>query len=286
MKDALRALIQLHDRPSPIAACLELYTLRQDLVHQQNLLLPEKMGKFPVQLPQRERWELLFQRQEMRSAVYGSMAVMITQQFCGINLFAFMAATLFSNTTGQQDIDVLGYAVGFGAFNFFPTLIALKYIDMRGRRFLLNASIPSMAVFLVAIAGLLWGYNHSVTAPMGAGVTAGYLALVALFTTAYSLGLGPTAFVIAAEIFPLIIRELGMGFAVFWNFLWAGLLTLLVPVMLGNMNEPGVFLMFGLFNFGAFVACFLLVPNTRDERLENILAQCKYPVKVSFSYGC
>lgn len=186
VKDALRALIQLHDRPSPIAACLELYMLRQDLMKQQKILLPHKPTQTfrqIVHLPQRERWKLLFCRREIRSAVYGSLAVMIAQQACGINLFAFLATTLFSNTTRQQDIDVLGYAVGFGVFNFFPTLIALQYIDMRGRRFLLNTSLPAMAVCLIAISGLLWGTDHNTTSPMSAGLTAGYLTLVALFTT-------------------------------------------------------------------------------------------------------
>jgi hypothetical protein len=90
---------------------------------------------------------------------------------------------------------------------------------------------------------------------------------------AYSIGEGPAAFVISAEVFPLVSRELGMSLAVFWNFLGAGILAVIAPALLQNLGQFGALLLFSETNLLAWFLCYWLVPNTGNEDLEDIFEQ-------------
>jgi len=63
---------------------------------------------------------------------------------------------------------------------------------------------------------------------------------VILFGIFYAFGLGPVPFTYSAEVFPLICREVGMSFAVFWNLLGAGVLSLFVPFLNDKLNPTGL----------------------------------------------
>jgi len=64
--------------------------------------------------------------------------------------------------------------------------------------------------------------------------------LVAVFGILYIIAYSPTAgtspFVISAEVFPLVVREVGHSFAVGINFLGLGLVLLVFPSMSGSMR--------------------------------------------------
>jgi hypothetical protein len=65
-----------------------------------------------------------------------------------------------------------------------------------------------------------------------------------------------------------------MSFAVFWNFLGAGLLLLLVPQLL---PQPRILL--GVFTglcMLAWVFLFLFMPETKEKTLEEINYICKF----------
>ena len=68
------------------------------------------------------------------------------QQLCGFNTLMYYSATLFTTIGFDQPI-----AVGLiiSGTNFLFTLIALKYIDIVGRRKILIYSAPGMVVGLV-----------------------------------------------------------------------------------------------------------------------------------------
>lgn len=57
-----------------------------------------------------------------------------------------------------------------------------------------------------------------------------------LFIIAYSPTAGTSPFVISAEVFPLVVREVGHSLAVFVNFFGLGLVLLAFPSMAGGMH--------------------------------------------------
>ncbi len=96
-----------------------------------------------------------------RRAHLAAATVMISQQLCGISLFAFLADRFLRDsivdrndkTSPYQNMKLLGSSFGFMSLNFLATIIALFKIDKPdGRRTLLNWSFPGMAISLLGAA--------------------------------------------------------------------------------------------------------------------------------------
>jgi len=91
------------------------------------------------------------------------------------------------------------------------------------------------------------------------GVVAFFLILYTLF---YSPGAGVVPFLYSSEIWPLAHREVGMSWAVFWNFLLAGLLALTVPQLHQTLGHTRLLGLFAGLDTVAFIAVWLLMPGT------------------------
>ncbi|KAI9765689.1 MAG: hypothetical protein M1840_007247 [Geoglossum simile] len=222
-------------------------------------------------------------------AALATMIVMLSQQLSGINILAFLASVFFNTpgfrkqpekpsdpdavvaTNTANAYDSLRLAIGFGVVNAVASVIAYflmepnnpnielqKYTPPRwmlGRRSLLLLSLAGGTVTLLVLA-LLLRLERENPAKLPAVMT-----FVILFTLCYSPGAGCVPFVYSAEVWPNEGREVGMSWAVFWNFFGAGILALLVPRGL----EWGDSKLFGLFSglsFLGFILVFLFVPAT------------------------
>ncbi|KAI4659143.1 uncharacterized protein J4E78_005567 [Alternaria triticimaculans] len=175
-------------------------------------------------------------------------------------------------------MQLLGASLGLMLLNFIATIPALFYIDSSdGRRRLLNGSFPAMAISLLVSALVLKIPNRA------AAIAFHYIFLV-MFMIAYSIGEGPAAFVISAEVFPLVNRELGMSLAVCWNFMGAGLLAVLAPSLLKALDQFGVLLLFAGTNLVAWFLCYWLVPSTGQENLEEVFEQLDITTWFMFKY--
>ncbi|KAI0604133.1 MFS sugar transporter like protein [Pyrenophora tritici-repentis] len=267
VRKAYLALFDLRGEPVPILVAGELYLLYTRLIEEQRRLrkdlpripppksLPNGADQPHIDLIEHIDWWprvqlMFFKRGSTRRAHLAAAAVMISQQLCGINLLAFMADTFFRYSIFhqreeaqtddnrrllvEQNLKLLGSSVALMGVNFFATFGALFFIDRgSGRRTLLNWSFPCMAISLLGSALVLLGSDKEPST----GAIAGHYTFLILFIVAYSIGEGPAAFVVSAEVFPLVNRELGMSLAVFWNFLGAGLLALVSPVLWNELGQ-------------------------------------------------
>jgi MFS family permease len=305
---AYLSLIDLRGEPSPILAAGEIYLMHTRLVDEQHRLKDELERKGPTThtsdgAPKSEArlkdtikhigwWPrvklMFFYPGFTRRAHLAAAAVMISQQLCGINLLAFLADRFFrdsiihhsEHTTPDENMQLLGASFAFMFLNFSATIIALFHIDKpNGRRMLLNWSFPSMAMSLLGSALVLLkpGARTQV-------VIAWHFIFLALFMIAYSAGEGPAAFVISAEVFPLVNRELGMSLAVFWNFIGAGILAVIAPWLLRELGQFGVLLLFSGTNLLAWFLCSWLIPDTGIEALEDVFQRLDITTWFMFKY--
>lgn len=312
VREAFQSLIDLRGEPSSILAAGELYLLHWRLVDEQRRLKHALSGKKPLKdapgnepstddpflevvghIGWRPRMKLMFYHIGfVRRAHLAAFAVMVSQQLCGINLIAFLADTFFRysifhhnhETSPAQNVQLLGFSLGLMLLNFLATIPALFIMDRgNGRRRALNWSFPCMAISLLASALLLTSAGDTDRQPSVAKIVGHYFFL-ATFILAYSIGEGPAAFVISAEVFPLVNRELGMSFAVFWNFMGAGLLAVASPWLLKELNQFGVLLLFAGLNMVAWFLCFWLVPPTGKEDLEDVYKSLGVPLDFMLVY--
>jgi len=120
----------------------------------------------------------LFTVPRIRRAFTAAIVCMISQQLCGVNVLAFYSSTLFCDastnapSTGKlqetrSDLTPLWLSWGIGLANFVFAFPAYRFIDSRGRRWLLLVTLPFLALSLLA-AGLafLIPYGNAAHAPV------------------------------------------------------------------------------------------------------------------------
>ena len=152
-------------------------------------------------------------------------------------------------------MESLWLTLGFAAANAVFSPVAYWFIDNKGRRFLLLASLTAMVPLLLAAAFSFQLKNQTTK-----------LAVVELFvilyTAAYSPGAGVVPFLYSSEVFPLINREAGMSLSCSVNFLLAGLLALTVPQLNLALGSTRLLSLFAGLDAAAAILVWLLVPGT------------------------
>src|SRR5262249_18597922 len=140
-----------------------------------------------------------------RGAIFIGIGLFFVQQFVGIN------AVIYYSTANLQRL--AGTASEFGgagstgaclaAVKVIATLVAVVLVDRVGRRPLLLASLVGVAVSCAAMA--VGGGVHSTSTGHILSVTGLYL-----FIVSFAIGLGPIAWVAAAELLPIRVRGIAM----------------------------------------------------------------------------
>ncbi|KAH3933506.1 hypothetical protein HBI25_115120 [Parastagonospora nodorum] len=217
-------------------------------------------------------WQL-FSVPRIRRATTAALVVMITQQMCGINILQFYSTTIFHDPKSETNSLVgPGLSLGFGLANFIFTFPVYRFIDKRGRRFLLLSSYPGM---IFSMLGACFSYYISNETRRLVVV----VMFMFFFVFFYSWGQGPVPFAYSSEVFPLLNREAGMSFAVFANLFGAGILALIVPQLTRALasfpdqsddHKKGELRLLGIFtvlNVLALIMIFFLVPETAGATL-------------------
>ncbi|KAH8593996.1 hypothetical protein B0O99DRAFT_652918 [Bisporella sp. PMI_857] len=192
------------------------------------------------------RFLQLFTISRNRRAAVASFVVMASQQMSGINIFAFLAAS-FLTDANFSPMHSLWLSLGFGASNFIFSPLAYWFIDTSGRRFLLLMSLFCCFPLLLATGFSLKIEDESARI----GALELYLSFTGMFAASEN-----------SEIWPLVIREVGMSWACFWNFLLAGVLALTVPSLTYQIRHTALLGLFAGLDAIAFIAVWLLVPGT------------------------
>ncbi|EMT66921.1 Putative polyol transporter 2 [Fusarium odoratissimum] len=265
---AFRNLLQV--RPTRLQATRDLFliwtsrTLTSGLTYASLIILVTRLSVY--------QFKPLFTRRRLRNALWSSCVVALSQQLCGINVFAFYSNGMFSDYGVKTS---MGYSLGFGGVNFFFGILAMRSIDIIGRRSWLLSTLPMMSMFLMAatISYALAPQVDSGDQPKPKANTGGSIAgiiFIYLFAAAYSPGLGPIPFTLASESFPLKNREAGASVAISINLFFAGLLTILLPRINAVFEMAGTLGFFAGLNIVAFVLIFVFVEETKQLTLEEL----------------
>ncbi|PGH27083.1 hypothetical protein AJ80_01269 [Polytolypa hystricis UAMH7299] len=217
----------------------------------------------------------------VRRSAMAAFAIMISQQLCGVNVFAFYSSTFFNDLNDDAGRKAMGLSLGTGNSRF--GIPAYWLIEKWGRRALLLISIPGMAVSLLACGASFYIDNNTTRV----GVVAFFIFVFMFF---YSPGMGPVPFAMSSEIFMSVNREVGMSWAVWVNLFAAGILTLLVPPLTAILGGHGttednvdlshvqgrILFVFAVLNVVAFTLCYFLVPETSGATISKSASNMEY----------
>ncbi|KAJ8513367.1 hypothetical protein OPV22_003801 [Ensete ventricosum] len=218
------------------------------------------------------KWADLFEP-GVRHALLVGVGIQILQQFAGINGVLYYTPQILE----QAGVEVLLANIGIGSASasilisalttllMLPSIgVAMRLMDISGRRFLLLSTIPvliaSLVVLVVANLVDMGTVVHAVLST----------ASVVIYFCCFVMGFGPIPNILCAEIFPTRVR--GVCIAICALTFWFGdiIVTYTLPVLLNMIGLAGVFGIYAVVCTLALVFVFLKVPETKGMPLEVI----------------
>ncbi|KAI0029264.1 general substrate transporter [Vararia minispora EC-137] len=155
-----------------------------------------------------------------RRALMVACGMQAFQQLCGFNTLMYYSATLFAQIGFNQPTAV-GLIVS--GTNFIFTLVALKYIDIIGRRSIMLWSAPGMIIGLTLASVAFHFLTRSTNGALVDGTSYPHswsgvvLFSMILFVASYATGLGNVPWQ-QGEFFTLDVRGIGTSLATMTNW--------------------------------------------------------------------
>ncbi|XP_075091250.1 monosaccharide-sensing protein 2 [Nicotiana tabacum] len=217
-------------------------------------------------------WRALFEPGVKHALIVG-VGIQILQQFSGINGVLYYTPQILE----QAGVGVLLSNLGIGSDSasflistvttllMLPSIgIAMRLMDIAGRRLLLLATLPVLLVSLIVLV-----LGNVIT--MGA-VTHAVISTISVvvYFCCFVTGFGPIPNILCSEIFPTSVR--GLCIAICALTFWFGdiIVSYSLPVMLTSIGLAGVFGIYAIVCAIAWVFVFLKVPETKGMPLEVI----------------
>ncbi len=253
--EAARAALVRMRRPDEVEP--ELAELRTDLRHDGRLV----------------PWSALLSGPARKPLIVG-VALAVFQQVTGINTVLYYAPAIFlSAGLSSASVSILATA-GVGLVNVIMTVVAMRLLDVAGRRALLLWGLGGMIVMLLVLAaGFAFGN--------GGWVALMTIPSVAAYVGFFAIGLGPVFWLLISEIFPLAVRGRGMSIASVANWGSNFIVTLVFPPLVAALGTATAFLVFAVLSVAAFVFTWQIVPETNGRSLEEIEAQLEGRVQAA-----
>lgn len=152
--------------------------------------------------------------------------------------------------------------VGIGVINVIAAAISVLLLDRIGRRPLLLLGLFGMFVSLFVLACAFF----SKTEHIGLYSIFCLLAYVGFF----SIGIGPIAWVVPSEIYPMHIRGKAMSVGVFCNWSANWLVSFTFLDLISNLGTGGTFLLYASISIFAIWYVRKFIPETKGKSQEEI----------------
>jgi sugar porter (SP) family MFS transporter len=190
------------------------------------------------------------------------IGVAVFQSITGINTVIYYAPQIFELAGYQTPETALFATILVGVINVIVTIISLWLIDRIGRRPLLIAGLIGMGLSLVVL-----GISF-----LEQGAALGLTAVLALliYVAFFAVSLGPVAWLIISEIYPLGIRGRAMGIATFSNWLCNYFVSLTFLTLIQEIGVSGTFWIYAVICLLGLWFVVKLVPETKGKTLEEI----------------
>src|ERR671917_556110 len=221
------------------------------------------VGQFAAFVVNYMLFATVFSNRWLRRIVFVGIGVSVTQQLTGINSIMYYGSRVLEESGFSETAATLANTL-FGLAAVVGGIIALYNMDRIDRRktFFIGLTLTTTCHCLVGIASLILPEGSPIRPYV-------ILILITAFVLSMQTFLNIAVWVWLAEIFPLQIRGLAIGIAVFFGWFINGLLALYVPTLLAALGM-GTFFLFAI--IGVIMLGFLWheVPETRNRSLESL----------------
>ena len=199
-----------------------------------------------------------------RFAMTTGVGLFFVQQFVGINAMLYYSSSSLKQLADNLNLNLpdAGSLI-FAGVNVAATVVAIALVDRVGRRPLLLVSLAGVAFGLIAMA--VGAGAHSLGAAQILSVVGPYVYIVS-----FAVGLGPMAWVLAAEMLPIHVRGLAMGVVAASHWLFDGLASPTGLLLGGEVGRRVLLTLFAGIAVVGFVAFRRRLPETKGLSLVAI----------------
>ena len=205
----------------------------------------------------------------------GLMIVLATR-VTGVNTIMYYAPTVLK-ATGLGDAAAVTGAVANGVVSILATLLGMLLIGRHSRRKMFFTGQIGVTLSLVLIGLSFKLFFHMETVDGVSGLHANFtgasyiiLALMLMFLTFMQGWIAPVFWLMLAEIYPLRMRGLGMGFAVFGLWIFDFIIQSVFPILLNSYGGGMTFGFFAVTNVIMLILLVKFLPETRGLTIEHI----------------
>uniref|UniRef100_A0A2P2KDA5 Sugar transporter n=2 Tax=Rhizophora mucronata TaxID=61149 RepID=A0A2P2KDA5_RHIMU len=209
----------------------------------------------------------------VKHALFVGIGIQILQQFSGINGVLYYTPQILEDAGVEVLLANMGISSESASFliSALTTLlmlpcigVAMRLMDISGRRTLLLMTIP---VLIVSLIILVIFELVSLGSVINAAIST---ACVIIYFCCFVMGYGPIPNILCSEIFPTRVR--GLCIAICALVFWIGdiIVTYTLPVMLSSIGLAGIFGIYAVVCIISWIFVFLKVPETKGLPLEVI----------------
>jgi sugar porter (SP) family MFS transporter len=202
-----------------------------------------------------------FLRSHYRRPIMLAFFIAFFNQLSGINAIIYYAPRIFELTGAGASTALLG-TMGIGVINLLFTLVGMALIDRAGRKWLMT--LGSFG-YILSLGMTAYGF--------ASGQFALVLPFVFAFIAAHAIGQGAVIWVYISEIFPSVARAKGQSLGAGTHWVFAALLTLVMPAILSSVAPVAIFLFFAGMMVLQLVWVRLAMVETRGRSLEEVSAE-------------
>jgi SP family galactose:H+ symporter-like MFS transporter len=206
----------------------------------------------------------------LRPALLIGVGIMFVQQATGINTVVYYGPTIFQMAGFDSDVAAISATLGVGVANVLFTLVAIRLVDRWGRKPLLSMSLVGIVASLVVLGSAF--YLQDTLGPALRWVAVGS---VLVYRASFALSLGPVAWLLISEIYPLEVRGLAMSLATLSNWVFNFFIALTFLSIIELLGEPATFWLYAVVGVCGWFFCRYWVPETKGASLEVIEANLK-----------
>ena len=249
-----------HGRSNEAEAILSSYTDEAGAA----LFLAEIRASLLVKVD--KRWSALW-TPTVRKALFIAVGFTVLQQVTGINTIIYYGPQIFSLAGIGSDKSAIFATLLVAIVNVLATIIALVLVDRVGRKPLLYWGVGGMTLSLFVLS-----FSFHSQASLGSSLGIVATACLMVYITCFAFSMGPIAWIIVAEVFPLRLRGRGVAAAT----LGSGASNFIVSLtFLSLIKAAGNSMTFSIYAAFCILTLFFVryvIPETKGCELESISA--------------
>ncbi len=218
-------------------------------------------------IPVEQRWSELW-KPAVRTSLFIAVGFTVLQQVTGINTIIYYGPRIFALAGITSNRSAIFATLLVAVTNMLATIIALVLVDRVGRKPLLYAGVSGMTASLVLLA-------YSFHTPTAFGAAPGLVATVCLmvYITCFAFSMGPIAWILVSEVFPLRVRGRGVAAASLGSGASNFVVSMTFLSLISAVGSSITFLTYAVFCVLTLLFVRFVVPETAGRKLEAISSE-------------